>query len=112
MNASNNSPVKFNQRKMNTELLMELGELAVGPEQVRRIRLSMSRHLQNVHVELFHAVVLLEANHLHNLQAAILLHPKDIKLNIFHILILRIRRKPTYIFAAQTTAALRSLPPA
>jgi len=57
---------------------MELGEFAIGTKQIRGISLTMASYLQNVHVKLLHAVMLLESHHFNYLQATILLHAVSI----------------------------------
>lgn len=71
-------PVKLDQWKVHAQLLMELGELAVRAKQMGWIQLSVACYLQNVHIILLHAVVLLEAHYFNNLQPAILLHAVDV----------------------------------
>lgn len=67
-------PVQFGQRIVHAQLLVELGELLVRAEQVRRIRLALARHLKYESVVLLQVVALLEAVHGHRLEAAVLAH--------------------------------------
>lgn len=90
---------------------MELGKLAIRAKQMGWIQLSMARYLQNIHIILLHAVVLLEAHYFDNLQPAILLHAVEVdyvqlKIN-FHLII--ILQQLTCICGAQRIEARPSL---
>lgn len=77
---------------------------------MRWIQLSVSCHLQNVHIILFHAVVLLESHHFNNLQPTILLHAVNAEWALLVKFLNTGKHLPlTCICVAQTIKAHRSL---
>lgn len=78
-----NSPVQFGQWKMHAQFLMKFGKFFVWTKQIRRIRLTLTCHFQDICVILFQIVTLLIAVHSNRFQSTILLHPKLIDKRMF-----------------------------